>query len=112
MQIQNNAQLRPYHTFGIDQQCQVLVEVHSVEDLIAVYQRPEWLTLPKLMLGKGSNMLFTTPFEGVVIINRLSGIDVSETDEQYHLHVSGGEDWPSLVEWCVEHNYAASKISP
>ncbi|GAL29276.1 UDP-N-acetylenolpyruvoylglucosamine reductase [Vibrio variabilis] len=57
-------------------------------------------------------MLFTTPFEGVVIINRLSGIDVSETDEQYHLHVSGGEDWPSLVEWCVEHNYAASKISP
>ncbi|MGR5094883.1 UDP-N-acetylmuramate dehydrogenase [Vibrio maritimus] len=106
MQIQNNAQLRPYHTFGIDQQCHVLVEVHSVEDLIAVYQRPEWLTLPKLMLGKGSNMLFTTPFEGVVIINRLSGIDVSETDEQYHLHVSGGEDWPSLVEWCVEHNYA------
>jgi UDP-N-acetylmuramate dehydrogenase len=105
MQIQNNAQLRPYHTFGISQQCHALVEVNSVEDLIAVYQRPEWQALPKLMLGKGSNMLFTAPFEGVVIINRLSGIEVSDTATTHKLHISGGEDWPNLVKWCVEHGY-------
>ncbi|GMQ47986.1 UDP-N-acetylmuramate dehydrogenase [Vibrio sp. 10N] len=106
MQIQNNAQLRSYHTFGINQHCHALVEVHSVDDLIEVYQHPEWQSLPKLMLGKGSNMLFTAPFEGVVIVNRLGGIEVSDTPTKHKLHISGGEDWPSLVKWCVEHGYA------
>lgn len=106
MQTENNAQLRPFHTFGISQQCQVLVEAESIDDLKAIYQNPDWQTLPKLMLGKGSNMLFTKPYQGVVVVNRLRGISYSSTDTEHLLHVSGGEDWPSLVAWCVEQGYA------
>ncbi|MGR5221031.1 UDP-N-acetylmuramate dehydrogenase [Vibrio parahaemolyticus] len=105
MQIQNNAQLRPFHTFGLSQYCQVLVQAETVEDLIAIYQSEQWQSLPKLMIGKGSNMLFTEAYQGVVIINGLQGIAYSQTDTHHLLHVSGGEDWPSLVEWCVEHGY-------
>jgi UDP-N-acetylmuramate dehydrogenase len=106
MQTENNAQLRPFHTFGISQQCQVLVEAESVNDLIAIYQNPDWQALPKLMLGKGSNMLFTEPYQGVVIVNRLQGISYSSSETEHLLYVSGGEDWPSLVEWCVAQGYA------
>ncbi len=104
MQIEYNAQLSKYHTFSIKQTCQVLVVVESIDDLIEVYQSEEWQSLPKLMLGKGSNMLFTEHFDGVVIINRIRGITTTTNADATLLRVCGGEDWPSLVQWCVEQN--------
>jgi UDP-N-acetylmuramate dehydrogenase len=103
MQSYLNASLKNVHTFSIEQTCDVLIEVTSVDELISVYQDPQWSTLPKLVIGKGSNVLFTQHFSGLVIINRLSGIELTENSKSYCLHVSGGEDWPSLVEWSVEH---------
>ena len=103
MQSYLNASLKNVHTFSIEQTCDVLVEVTSVDELISVYQDPQWSALPKLMLGKGSNMLFTEHFAGLVIVNKLAGIELTETDSHHLLHVSGGEDWPSLVEWSVDH---------
>ena len=103
MQSYLNASLKNVHTFSIEQTCNVLVEVSSVDELISVYQDPQWSALPKLMLGKGSNMLFTEHFAGLVIVNKLAGVELTETDSHHLLHVSGGEDWPSLVEWSVDH---------
>lgn len=105
MHSQANADLTHYHTFAIPQTCKVLVEAHSVDDLIAIYQQPQWAELPKLILGKGSNMLFTEPFAGVVIVNQLQGKQVKESETAWHLHIAGGEDWPSLVAWCVKQGY-------
>jgi UDP-N-acetylmuramate dehydrogenase len=105
MQISTQASLKPYHTFAIEQQCDVLVTVDTLEELIQVYQHPEWTSLPKLLLGKGSNMLFTEHFHGVVIINRLLGREVEERDDAYLLHIAGGEDWPELVAWSVQSGY-------
>lgn len=102
MQIHTNADLATYHTFSIPQISQYLVEVESIDDLKNVYQREDWGDLPKLMLGKGSNVLFVEPFEGVAVVNCLRGIDVNETDTDWQLHVSAGEDWPTLVKSTVE----------
>lgn len=63
--------------------------------------RPEIHPFTETFLGKGSNVLFTEHFDGLVIVNRLMGKDVTETDDQYLLHIAGGEDWPDLVSWCV-----------
>lgn len=105
MQITANADLRPYHTFSVSQQCAFLVEVNSIDELKQVYLNAEWSALPKLVLGKGSNMLFTEKYQGMVIINSLLGKEVTESDNHWHLHISGGEDWPSLVQWTVESGY-------
>ncbi|RTZ14675.1 UDP-N-acetylmuramate dehydrogenase [Vibrio aquaticus] len=105
MQITANADLRPYHTFSISQQCAFLVEINSIDELKQVYLNAEWSALPKLVLGKGSNMLFTEKYQGMVIINSLLGKEVTESDTHWHLHISGGEDWPSLVQWTVESGY-------
>ena len=102
MQFHLNASLKNVHTFSIDQTCDALVEVTTIEELITVYQDPKWSTLPKLILGKGSNMLFTEHFAGLIIVNQLAGITLTETDSHHHLHVNGGEDWPSLVKWSVD----------
>lgn len=100
-QITLNANLAPFHTFGIDSQAKVLVTATSVEELISVYQSSEWKDLPKLPLGRGSNMLFTEDFKGVAVLNRIQGIEVSDDDEYWYLDCASGEDWPSLVEWSV-----------
>lgn len=105
MQIQTNADLSAYHTFSISQTCDYLIEARSVGDVIAIYQDERWQDLPKLMLGKGSNVLFTEPFHGVVIMNRLMGKVVTESTHHWHLHIDAGEDWPTLVKWAVENGY-------
>lgn len=47
-------------------------------------------------------MLFTCHYTGMVVVNRLNGIEHQQDDDYHRLHVAGGEDWPSLVSWCVE----------
>lgn len=104
MQVHHNANLKSYHTFAIDQTCHYLAVAESVADLIALHQLEPWKSEPKLMLGKGSNVLFTEPYQGLVIVNRLMGIEYSQDSDFHYLHVAGGEDWPSLVKWSIEQN--------
>ena len=102
MQSFHNIDLKNYHTFSVSQLCQRLVEVNSVGELVQLCQSEALPSKPYLMLGKGSNVLFTEPFEGLVIANKILGIDVSEQADLWQLHVGAGEDWPSLVRWSVE----------
>ena len=46
-------------------------------------------------------MLFLEDFQGMVIINRLSGIQHTEDSDYHYLHVNGGENWHQLVEWSL-----------
>lgn len=105
MQITANANLKHYHTFSISQQCDYLIEVSSIDELKHVYQSKQWQKLPKLMLGKGSNLLFTQPYQGIVLLNNFLGRSVNESDTHWHLHIAGGEDWPSLVKWSIDQGY-------
>ncbi|EGR1514425.1 UDP-N-acetylmuramate dehydrogenase [Vibrio vulnificus] len=102
MQIKQNISLKPYHTFAIEQCSHYLVEAGSVDELIEIYDNPDFFELPKLIIGSGSNVLFTQPFSGVVVVNRLSGKTLSEDESFYYIHAQGGEDWPNLVEWSVQ----------
>lgn len=105
MQIHNKANLKTFHTFAVDVTCEVVVVVNTFEELLSVYTKPEWRHLPKLLLGRGSNVLFIEHFAGVVIVNSICGIKVTETKKAWHLHVNCGEDWPKLVEWSLENGY-------
>ncbi|WP_339387386.1 UDP-N-acetylmuramate dehydrogenase [Vibrio caribbeanicus] len=105
MQIFAQADLSSSHTFSISQTCSYLVKVTTIEEIKHVYQKREWSKLPKLIIGKGSNVLFTQPFQGIVVVNNLLGKSVNETDAHWLLHIAGGEDWPELVKWSVEQGY-------
>ncbi|WP_165312472.1 UDP-N-acetylmuramate dehydrogenase [Vibrio ziniensis] len=104
LQIHHDANLAPYHTFGIEQVCHSLVNVETVDDLKDVYRSKELQTLPKLMLGKGSNILFTETYQGLVMVNRMLGIQHTQDEMFHYLHVEGGEDWPELVAWSISQN--------
>ncbi|ART80274.1 UDP-N-acetylmuramate dehydrogenase [Oceanisphaera avium] len=93
--------LAPYNTFGLALNAQHLVELSERAQLSSLWQaNPE---LP-LLVGEGSNLLFTKHFKSLVLVNRLKGKQVSETPDAWLLTVEGGENWHQLVCWCLDNN--------
>lgn len=105
--IEQNVNLKPYNTFGIDAWCSYFAEIHSIADLKALQKDPIYATQPRLIIGGGSNLLFTKDFTGLVIKNGLTGIDiVSETENDVLVKAAAGENWHALVLFCISRNYA------
>ncbi|WP_081708493.1 UDP-N-acetylmuramate dehydrogenase [Franconibacter pulveris] len=96
--------LKPFNTFGIESQALKLVEVQTAEALIQTWREAQTDHLPVLILGEGSNVLFTENFDGVVIVNRIRGVTVREESDKWLLHVGAGENWHQLVEYTLERN--------
>lgn len=103
--MQQHVKLQSYNTFGFDISCQLFAEIKTENDFLKV-RNHEAFEGKKLILGGGSNVLFTQDFEGLIIWNQLKGIDViKETNDHVWLKVGAGEIWHDFVMYCVNHNY-------
>lgn len=107
MQIRENISLRPYHTFGIDVNARYFTSFASVEELEEMLHSRFSTLNSQLILGGGSNILFTKDFDGIVLKNEVRGIEViSEDEEHVYLKAGAGENWHQLVMYCVQNNYS------
>lgn len=105
--IQSNYSLQAVNTFGFDVMTDFYTEITSLEELKALVTNPIWQNIPHLILGGGSNVLFTKPFHGLVIKNNLKGIEVIHKDEKnVWIKSAGGENWHEFVQYCVENQFA------
>ncbi|SNT26855.1 UDP-N-acetylmuramate dehydrogenase [Ekhidna lutea] len=106
MIVQQNVSLKPYNTFGLDENAGFLAIVDSIEDLDEIFQTGRFRAQKKMILGGGSNVLFTRGFTGLIAKNEIRGIQVlNETEEDVLVSVGGGENWHQFVLWCVEKGY-------
>ncbi len=96
LNISENTSLLPYNTFGINVSARYFIDVDSVEDLQAHINSKAHPELPTLVLGGGSNVLFTEDFDGVVLKNNISGIEECIEDDEVHLRVGAGENCINL----------------
>lgn len=105
MPAQGNISLRPYNTFGIDVTARYFTRFSSTEELeehSGYHQR-----LPLLVLGGGSNILFTKDFDGLVLKNDVKGItELHEDNEYVYVRAGAGENWHRFVLYCIERNWA------
>jgi UDP-N-acetylmuramate dehydrogenase len=107
MPISENLSLRSLNTFGIDVRARYFANVHTTEDLQELLIADEWKHLPKLVLGGGSNILFTKDVNGLVIKNEIDGKAVLNEDETYvYVKAGAGENWHRFVQFCIGNNYA------
>lgn len=105
--FQENVSLRPYNTFGIDATARFFVEIQNVDELRAVVQHPEFRSMPRLLLGGGSNVLLTGDFDGLVVRIAIAGKKtVREDDAHVWLKVGAGENWHELVLFCLANDLA------
>ena len=106
MNIEENISLKKLNTFGIDSKASYFTEINSNSDFLSLVQTPVYKNNPKLVLGGGSNILFTKNFGGLVIKNSLKGIEmIDQNTDHVWVKVNAGENWHNFVMWCVQHNY-------
>lgn len=107
MHIETNKSLQAFNTFGIDVTAKYFTEIQSVEEFTGLITDARFKNERKLILGGGSNVLFTGNYDGLVIRNAIRGIETLKEDEtNVWLKVSAGEPWHPFVLYCVEHNLA------
>ena len=96
--------LKSFNTFGLDAQAKMGFVLNNEAELDTLRGSTWWSdSQPRLLIGEGSNILFTADFDGLVIVNRLKGITVQETADAWLLHVAAGENWPALIQWTLQH---------
>src|SRR5258706_16032206 len=104
--IKENTSLRPFNTFGIDVKAKYFCSLGAMEQLRELVQTDLFRNERRMLLGGGSNVLFTKDFEGLVIQNSIQGIEGhDETDEHITLRVSSGVNWHQFVLHCVDHDW-------
>ena len=82
MQLLQNQSLKQFNTFGVDVFAKYFVEIFSEEELSEILSDKNYKSQNKLILGGGSNILFTKDYDGLIIKNSISGIKIVEEDDQ------------------------------
>jgi UDP-N-acetylmuramate dehydrogenase len=100
--LQENVSLQSHSGMATPAQARYLALAQSINELVAAIEFAAHKNLPWLLIGAGSNTVFTKDYGGVVIVNRVTGIErVAESDEHVTLRVAAGENWHQLVTYCI-----------
>ena len=106
MKIEKNYNLSKLNTFGISARAKFFVEIHSEDELQELFVLSEFKNNQKIFLGGGSNILFTENFNGIVVLNKLKGMEIlSEDVESAVIRSMSGEKWHDLVIFTVRRGY-------
>ncbi len=102
MNFKFNYSLLNHNSFSIDVKAKKFIEVKSTEELKEVLSISD--DENKLIIGEGSNILFTKNFEGLVIHLNIGGIVINKIDNDYRIVTAGaGENWHDLVIYCLKN---------
>lgn len=106
MLVEKNVSLQPYNTFGILARAPTLVRVRSVEDLQALRTDAVLGRQPRMVLGGGSNIVFTGDVTPVVLKMEIRGRRlVQETERAWIVEAGAGESWHDLVAWTLAQGW-------
>lgn len=106
MEVRDNYSLKNYNTFGIDVKCRYFVESDTESEFLEFVSSYELRPEEIMVLGEGSNFLFTDDFDGTVFYPTMKGMEiVEENDEHVWVKVGAGEVWDDFVAWAVEQGY-------
>ncbi len=85
----------------------ILVEINSVGEFAELTHTEEFHNNERLILGGGSNMLFTKDVDGLVIKNNLLGKKViDENNDTVTVEIASGENWHEVVLWATENSWS------
>lgn len=105
MKIKENISLKKHNTFGINAKAKYSVKVKSIAEVQELISHKRYRSERKFILGGGSNILLLNDFDGLLIRNRIKGIDIIDENETHiWLKVGAGEVWHDLVINTVESN--------
>jgi UDP-N-acetylmuramate dehydrogenase len=103
--IVENAPLEARNTFRVPARAELLIDVKRLEVLPDLFKQAG-LKSQLLVLGAGSNMLFTRDWPGVVLSLTASGIRILEdSGDAALIRVEAGENWNDFVHWSLGRGF-------
>ena len=106
MEILQDYPLQNLNTFGIAVSSRYFVSVNSLTQLKDVLGNELAKSNPVLIMGGGSNILFTRHYPGLIILNQIKGIEItSEQESEVLISAGGGEVWQDLVDFTLSNNF-------
>ena len=98
IEVKEDYSLKAYNTFDIDVKCKYFVESDEEEALRAFVADYEWEPSEVLILGGGSNFLFTEDFAGTVFYPAMQGKEkIKENEEEVWVRIGAGVEWVQNV---------------
>ncbi len=106
MTILYNTSLKSYNTFGIDVSAKYFATIDTLISIQEIIRTKEYQSNERLILGGGSNILFTKNVDALVLKNNLKGIElIHENEDTVLVKCAAGEVWHQFVMWCIDKNY-------
>ena len=103
MLIFKNIPLNKYNTFRLGYRADCLVRVRTEKEAIAFIRKNFSWKGPLLIIGDGSNILFTNDFRGTILKPELKGIRIEKSSgSEVIVSAGAGVKWDNLVKWTVE----------
>ncbi|BGI50772.1 MAG: UDP-N-acetylmuramate dehydrogenase [Arsenophonus endosymbiont of Ceratovacuna japonica] len=104
MYFNNYETLKNYITFNIDTKVKRICSVKSVEELFILWKYAKLKGWPVLLLGGGSNVLFISNFYGLIILNKIRSLIITESSKEWFIHVGSGNNWHQLVKYLIKND--------
>lgn len=91
---------------AIPAQAYALARVTTLDELKQALSFAREQSVDVLVLGEGSNSIFQDDYPGLVILNRIKGIElVAQDDDSVIVRASAGENWHAFVEYTIQHGW-------
>ena len=96
--------LKKHNTFSINAKAKYFAAFNTIIELNYILKSEIYTNNKTLVLGEGSNILFTKDFDGLIIQNKIDGINIlKENKENVIVEVGAGVNWHTLVQWSIKH---------
>jgi UDP-N-acetylmuramate dehydrogenase len=107
MIVEQNVPLQGHNTFGIVAKARALVRVRGESDVLQLLADPAYGTIPKFVLGGGSNIVLTGDVKPLVLKVEVPGRRVIDDGPRATLVEAGaGENWHEFVTWTLDQGFA------
>ncbi|MEC7895569.1 MAG: UDP-N-acetylmuramate dehydrogenase [Bacteroidota bacterium] len=101
-----NYSLKNYNSFRVNHKANFFLKIENDKSLIDFLSDKKFKNEKKLIIGGGSNILFTKDYEGVILYSCIKGIHILEENNNHiKLKVGSGENWDDFVKFCVNKNW-------
>jgi UDP-N-acetylmuramate dehydrogenase len=106
MQVDTNISLKGLNTFGLDYKADFIVHIKTEEDAVSFLKNDHTPMKPLLIIGRGSNILFTGDFKGTILLAEMNEFCIEEEhNEEVIVSAGAGVKWDDFVEWTVNKGY-------
>lgn len=107
LQFEKNVDLLAHNTFGISAIAREFARIDQTEHVQEALEYVRQSKNNHLVLGGGSNILFTQDVDAIVLQNRLFGIELEKEDDMHvYVRVAAGENWHNFVLHCIRNKWA------